>query len=87
MVGDCNCATKAGVKMFCDVFALSNQKNVLNIDPGVMDTAMQQEIRKSSVEEFPGVERFELLKQENKLKSPNQAAKEIIMQLQKGDFI
>jgi len=57
------CAGKAALENFVRAVALEQAHEawpfvVVNVDPGVMDTAMQATIRQSSQADFPEVERF-----------------------------
>jgi benzil reductase ((S)-benzoin forming) len=77
------CSTKAGLHMFLDVLsseaAVSNEAiTVAHIDPGVMDTKMQEAIRVSSKESFPRHEEFVEMHRTGKLRSPEVAAREIL---------
>lgn len=74
------CATKAAARMYFEVLAAESPEiiNVDQIDPGVLDTAMQMTIRGSSREQFPLVEDFAALKTEGRLKSPAVVANEIV---------
>lgn len=70
------CSSKAYIKMFFNVAEAEYPNHrFFNIDPGVMDTNMQQSIRES---DFPEVSNFKNLKVEGKLKSPKEAAIEIL---------
>ncbi len=56
-------ASKAATEAFVRVLALEQAQQehpfmVLNVDPGVMDTQMQAEIRQSGADDFPEVARF-----------------------------
>lgn len=74
------CATKAAARMYFEVLAAESPEmvDVDHIDPGVLDTAMQETIRASSREQFPLVENFAALKAEGRLKSPAIVANEIV---------
>lgn len=74
------CATKAAARMYFEVLAAESPEmvDVDQIDPGVLDTAMQETIRASGREQFPLVERFVALKTEGRLKSPAVVANEIV---------
>ncbi|MGH0032196.1 MAG: SDR family NAD(P)-dependent oxidoreductase [Myxococcota bacterium] len=50
---------------------------VLSIAPGVVATAMQEQIREMSPEEFPEVERFRDLYREGALRDPDEVAREL----------
>jgi benzil reductase ((S)-benzoin forming) len=51
---------------------------VASIAPGVIDTAMQSEIRGASIEAFPQRARFEALKANKELASPADAARQFV---------
>lgn len=71
------CSAKAAVHMFCDVLALDHPEiSVENIDPGVIDTSMQNLIRESN---FPLLKNFSDLKESGQLKKPIDAAREILL--------
>ena len=74
------CATKAAARMYFEVLAAEYPEvvEVDQIDPGVLDTAMQETIRASSREQFPLVENFAALRAEGRLKSPAVVANEIV---------
>jgi benzil reductase ((S)-benzoin forming) len=72
------CSTKAGTRMFFEVINQSEGQEVINIDPGVMDTGMQADIRQSSAENFPLHDYFSGLKDSGALVSPEEKAREII---------
>ncbi|MDM3872382.1 SDR family NAD(P)-dependent oxidoreductase [Porticoccus sp. W117] len=73
------CATKCAVKMHLEVLKqeYDEQVSVAHLDPGVMDTGMQETIRSKSVEEFPDAAYFAELKESGKLRSPSSVAREI----------
>jgi len=77
------CSSKAFVKMFFEVFQEENKENkkirIFNVDPGVMDTAMQSFIRDAF---FPEQKKFQELQDEAKLKTPEEAAEKIIKLIQ-----
>lgn len=74
------CSTKAGLKMFLDVVNIESGSNlsVTHIDPGVVATDMQKTIRSKSVKEMKGVQQFINLNNNNHLKTPQDAALEIL---------
>jgi benzil reductase ((S)-benzoin forming) len=51
---------------------------ICSVAPGVVDTNMQAEIRGSGIEKFPMRERFEDLKRNGQLVSPEQCATQLI---------
>lgn len=79
------CATKAGMKMFYDVLT-DEYKDISNVtfyqvNPGVMDTSMQEKIRDAKNVHFPQWERYSRLKEENQLPHPDDIAAKIIEEL------
>lgn len=77
------CSAKAAFKMYLDVLA-KEQSNVTieHVDPGVMDTAMQKQIRASSSTAMPNVGQFIEYKNNHRLKSPAQVAEALIEKYQ-----
>ncbi|MDT8411351.1 MAG: SDR family NAD(P)-dependent oxidoreductase [Vicingaceae bacterium] len=74
------CATKAGLDMLSLVFKeeLNNKKlniNILSLAPGIIDTGMQEEIRKADESNFSNIERFIEYKKNGDLASPTTTAK------------
>jgi len=76
------CSTKAGGEMFFNVLAEQvkghERISVHNVNPGVMDTPMQQTIRAATDVHFPTLERFVRLKEEGQLAQPHDVASSII---------
>jgi benzil reductase ((S)-benzoin forming) len=76
------CTTKAGAKMFFDCtddhYENDDTVKIYNVNPGVMDTHMQDRIRQASEEEFPQVDRYRKLKENDQLNSPESTADNII---------
>ena len=73
------CASKAGAKMFFDVMNTQSKKvRIHQVDPGIMDTGMQADIRKVSKKDFPDIQRFKKFKEDNQLKSPVEVAHSIV---------
>ncbi|TAM02732.1 MAG: SDR family oxidoreductase [Paraburkholderia sp.] len=74
------CATKAALDHHARAVALEAPPGlrICSMAPGVVDTAMQAAIRSTSVEQFPLRERFEQLKQNGQLTSPEAAAQQLI---------
>ena len=73
------CSTKAALERFTTCFAEEQKQQEqgicsIIINPGVMDTNMQSEIRASDPEQFPYLERFLELKAHNQLPAPEQVA-------------
>jgi len=75
------CSSKAFIQMFFNVAESEyEQHRFLNIDPGVMDTGMQKELRASN---FPDVENFKELQKEGQLKAPLAVAQDILKIIEK----
>lgn len=70
------CSTKSAARMFFDCLEKEKKAQVIHIDPGAMDTAMQTTIRESM--EFPEQEKFITLKKEHRLRAPEDVAREIV---------
>ncbi|MBK1879979.1 SDR family NAD(P)-dependent oxidoreductase [Pelagicoccus mobilis] len=76
------CASKAGQEQLVRSIALEQSitphpTTFINVDPGVMETAMQEHIRSLSPDVFPDVERFINLKKEGRIPSPDTIAEKI----------
>lgn len=73
------CASKAGLEHYsaCLAEELQDSFRVYAVSPGVIDTPMQGEIRNSSNEQFPMVEHFRQLKENDELISPEKAAQHL----------
>lgn len=82
------CATKAALDHQARAMAAEHLPGlrVASLAPGVVDTAMQAEIRASSVEQFPQKGRFEALKNSGQLTSPDKAAQRLVNYLLGPNF-
>ena len=83
------CAAKSGLDMFTNVIAKEKHNNlkILAIHPGIVDTDMQKEIRKSTFSDFPIVDKFIDYYKEKKLETPNSIAEKISFIIEKrSDF-
>lgn len=85
------CSTKAALDRFSSVVsadARAQGKNlkISSVAPGVVDTGMQEQIRTSSPEDFPQVERFITLKEEGKLTPAAEAAEKLLAYLDSSAF-
>lgn len=73
------CTSKAAIQMYLEVAYLENKSNssirILSIDPGVMDTEMQESIRNAEAKGFDKKDNFINLYRENKLRSTDSVAK------------
>lgn len=78
------CSTKAAFKMFSEVLSAENKNNkkivLHNVDPGVIDTEMQRQIRNSTPDKFPLHELFVKFKNDGKLAPAEKVAKKIIIE-------
>lgn len=79
------CASKAAVDMHATALAEERHEGVriASIAPGVVDTGMQESIRGA---DFPARDRFQSLKDEGHLSSPEKAAGQILTLLNRPDF-
>lgn len=77
------CATKAALDHHARAVALDGRANlkICSLAPGVVDTAMQAEIRDIPAERFPLLERFQALKRDGQLATPQQAAGKLVAYL------
>lgn len=75
------CGAKAGVRMFLDVVDSQDNVEVVHINPGIMDTGMQKDIRDSSASGFPRLNDFKSFQENGELKNPHQVAEDILGQL------
>ncbi|MCB6182172.1 SDR family NAD(P)-dependent oxidoreductase [Leeia sp. TBRC 13508] len=77
-------ATKAGLDHFVRVAGVEDRPNVkvAAVAPGVLDTNMQSEIRATSKEAFPLLDRFIQLHESGELTDPNVVAKQLVEYLQ-----
>jgi NAD(P)-dependent dehydrogenase (short-subunit alcohol dehydrogenase family) len=77
------CAAKAGMENYIRALAAEQSASArpmrcINIEPGVIDTEMQAEIRNAGSENFPEVARFIELKKSGQLRSPKAVARAIM---------
>ena len=82
------CATKAGLDHFTRSVALDAplRCRVCSIAPGVVDTAMQAQIRASNVNDFPELERFVEMNRDGMLASPDRTARRLVEHLLSESF-
>ena len=55
------------------------------LSPGIIDTAMQEDIRSASQENFSNLEKFRTYKSENHLSSPEEVAGKVIYLMNHAD--
>lgn len=85
------CASKAGLDHFSRVTALDEARKptgakIVSLAPGVIDTAMQSQLRASDDAGFPDKQRFLDLHANAQLASPEAAAQKIAAFLARPDF-
>jgi NADP-dependent 3-hydroxy acid dehydrogenase YdfG len=81
--------TKAGLDHFSRTVAAEQTGNavkVVSLYPGVIDTGMQETIRHSDPELFPNKERFDKLKSEGQLATPEATARRVLDYLNSAAF-
>jgi benzil reductase ((S)-benzoin forming) len=84
------CAAKAGMDHFSRAVALEEKgpgaARIVSLAPGVIDTDMQVELRGGDPDLFPDRVRFERLKADGMLDSPQSAAAKVLKYLDRADF-
>lgn len=84
------CAVKAGLDHFSRALALENSlpnsARSVSLSPGIVDTDMQAELRSANPLEFPEVSRFQMLKTQGLLDSPEDSANKVLAWLDREDF-
>ncbi|NVO07519.1 MAG: SDR family NAD(P)-dependent oxidoreductase [Rhodoferax sp.] len=85
------CAAKAGMDHFTRCLALeenhlANGAAVCSLAPGVIDTAMQVQLRSADAAQFPDQGGFAALHAKGQLSSPADAAKRLLAYLNRPDF-
>ncbi len=81
------CASKAALDRYSEVLQVEAPfAQVVSIAPGVLDTAMQADIRQSTVEDFPNLQRFIDLHAEQGLSSPQEVAQQLLAYSLSPDF-
>jgi benzil reductase ((S)-benzoin forming) len=74
------CATKAALDHHARAVALDENHGlrICSVAPGVIDTDMQAEIRNTGLERFPLRERFDALKRDGQLATPEHSASKLV---------
>jgi benzil reductase ((S)-benzoin forming) len=77
------CSSKAGLDMFSLVIDEEQKLNgynfkIFSVSPGIVDTDMQTQIRKVSVEDFSEVEKFQSYKEKGNLKEAAKVAEKLL---------
>lgn len=81
------CTGKAGLDHFS--VCVDNEYEdvkVISIAPGIIDTDMQGEIRKSSENDFPLIENFKEYKNQGLLSTPEETAGKLVRLMERQDF-
>jgi len=86
------CSTKAGLDMVTRSVGIEQSEinspvNIISVAPGVVDTGMQEKIRNIDPALFPMKDKFVKLHEEQRLVSPEDAAKGIFQLLESGNII
>ncbi|MCW5588641.1 MAG: SDR family NAD(P)-dependent oxidoreductase [Legionellales bacterium] len=82
------CITKAGLYMLYQCLSLELEQfniKIGSLGPGVVDTPFQDKIRTFSAKTFPALPKFQALKENNKMNSPEKVAKFITWVLSATD--
>jgi len=75
------CASKAAVDRLSECLGLEEKAagtRVLSVAPGIVETRMQEQIRASSAADFPEVERFVRMKEEDRFSSTDWVAARLL---------
>ncbi|MDD2526942.1 MAG: (S)-benzoin forming benzil reductase [Lentimicrobiaceae bacterium] len=77
------CSSKAGLNMLTKVIALEQQSEkwpvrIFSVAPGVVNTSMQKNLRQTSAEDFPQLDKFIHLYKSKQLSEPDAVAKKLI---------
>jgi len=77
------CASKSALDMFSNVIfeeqkILKNNVKIYSVAPGVVETQMQEQIRKVDKKDFSSVEQFIKLKEKNILETPENVARKFL---------
>jgi NAD(P)-dependent dehydrogenase (short-subunit alcohol dehydrogenase family) len=85
------CAAKAGLDHFSRTTALDearrpNGAKVVSLAPGVIDTAMQSQLRAAEAAGFPDKQRFLDLHAKSQLAAPEAAAAKVLAYLARADY-
>ena len=83
------CISKAGLNMLSKCIAIENETEdifSLSINPGAIDTAMQEKIRNADSIEIPATKKFETMYNEGKLQNPKDVADKLFKILTSNDY-
>ena len=81
------CATKSALDMLTEVITAEKHEKlkILSVHPGVVDTNMQREIRKSDSKYFPLLRKFKAYHSNNELENPDIVAQKLYYVIQNFD--
>ncbi|HUU50445.1 MAG TPA: (S)-benzoin forming benzil reductase [Nitrospinota bacterium] len=85
------CCSKTALDMITSCISLEQEREkypvkIISLNPGVMDTGMQEQIRKVEKEDFPDKDCYVRLLEEGKLPNPEWIADKIVKLLESDDF-
>jgi len=83
------CISKAGLNMLSKCIAIENESEdifSLSINPGAIDTGMQEKIRNADSVEIPATKKFETMYNEGKLQKPKDVADKLFRILASNDY-
>lgn len=85
------CASKAGLNLFTETVGIEQSYQeqgvkVMSLAPGIVDTEMQGELRKSTQEDFKDVDRFIAFHENGDLVHPEVVAKDIVKLLHNSKY-
>jgi len=83
------CISKAGLNMLSKCIAIENESDnifTLSINPGAIDTGMQEKIRNADSHAIPATKKFETMYNEGKLQKPNDVADKLFKILASNDY-
>jgi benzil reductase ((S)-benzoin forming) len=85
------CASKAAVDQWCRTVGIEQEERggrvrVMSVAPGVVDTAMQAEIRATGAKQFPSVARFQALHDEGNLQDPADVGRRLFRLITRTDL-
>lgn len=83
------CISKAGLNMLSKCIAIENETEdifSLSINPGAIDTGMQEKIRNADSVEIPATKKFETMYNEGKLQNPKDVTNKLFRILASNDY-
>jgi benzil reductase ((S)-benzoin forming) len=86
------CSSKAGLDMLGATAALErkiagdSRTRIISVAPGILNTPMQAQIRKSSGDKFSQIDKFNALFTEGQLSAPEEVAKQLVFCLERPEL-